>query len=41
VDRGALFYRKGDWDAVINDNTQAIALNPRLVQAWNNRGVAR
>jgi tetratricopeptide (TPR) repeat protein len=41
VNRGVIFYGKGQFEAAISDLTRVIEINPRDARAWNNRGLAR
>jgi tetratricopeptide (TPR) repeat protein len=38
-DRGLALYRKGDYDAAINDLSKALRLDPMLAVAYSNRGL--
>jgi len=39
--RGGSHYKKGDFEGAIADCDRALAINQRLYDAYNNRGVAR
>ena len=40
INRGAAYFREGDFDQAIAEYTEAIALDPDYADAYNNRGAA-
>jgi tetratricopeptide (TPR) repeat protein len=40
LNRGLVYYSKGEYDCAIVDYTEALRLNPNYAEAYNNRGVA-
>jgi tetratricopeptide (TPR) repeat protein len=40
IHRGLVYYEKGDFDRAIVDDTEAIKLDPKFIDAYVNRGIA-